>query len=229
LAGLDPELRDKRLSRLLVHLERLRLAPGSVEREHQLPAEALAKAMLAHQELQLGDEIGVAAEREIDLDPLLDSRQAQFLEPVYLGLRKALVGEIAQRRSAPQRQGGLERYRRAAEIAFRARGACLVPQPLESIEVELFRLEVQHVAGRTCDQQLLRVAVAAEELAQPGDVAVESGRGGPRGLFAPELLDQSVAGDDLVGVQEQKRQQRAALLSPELERTAVVAYLERAE
>jgi hypothetical protein len=88
---------------------------------------------------------------------------------------------------------------------------------------------MQRVAGRTGDQELLRAALAGEELAQPGDVAMESRCGGLRRLLAPKLLDQPVAGNDLIDVQEQKRQQGAALSSSELECAAVVAYLEWAE
>ena len=46
-AGLDAELLDERPSRCLVGLERLGLAPGPVEAEHQLAAQTLPQRVLA--------------------------------------------------------------------------------------------------------------------------------------------------------------------------------------
>ena len=48
----------------------------AVEGEHQLGAEALPKRVLADQQLELGDELGARAEREIRLDALLQRFEA---------------------------------------------------------------------------------------------------------------------------------------------------------
>ena len=61
--GLDADLLDERAPRLAVDLERLGLAPAAIEREHQLPGEPLAVAVLGDELLQLADERGVAARR----------------------------------------------------------------------------------------------------------------------------------------------------------------------
>jgi hypothetical protein len=58
---------------------------------------------------------------------------------------------------------------------------------------------------------------------------VQSGRRGLRRLLAPQLFDQPVGGDDLVGVQQEERQQCALLLPSEVERSVVVDHLEGAE
>ena len=55
-------------ARRLVGLERLGLAAAAVQREHQLAAQVLAQRVLSHQRLELADELGVAAEREVGLD-----------------------------------------------------------------------------------------------------------------------------------------------------------------
>jgi hypothetical protein len=81
LGRLDPELVHERPSRLLIDLERLGLSTGAVKREHQLTAKAFAEGVLAHQDLELGNELGVAAEREVELDPLFQRRQPELLEP----------------------------------------------------------------------------------------------------------------------------------------------------
>ena len=60
--------------------ERVRLAPGAIEREHQLAAKALAQRLRGDQRLELADEVGVAPERELGLDPLLEGAPAELLE-----------------------------------------------------------------------------------------------------------------------------------------------------
>ena len=79
-AGLDPELLDQRPARVAVDVERLGLATRAVEREHELAAQALAQRVLGDQRLELADELGVAAERELGVDALLERRHAQLLE-----------------------------------------------------------------------------------------------------------------------------------------------------
>ena len=56
-AGLEPELGIEQHARRLVQLERLRLPPGPVEREHQLAPRPLPQRPLAHEGLELGDQL----------------------------------------------------------------------------------------------------------------------------------------------------------------------------
>ncbi len=69
-ARLDAELVDERPSRGLVDVERVRLAPRAIEREHQLATQPLLEWMLGDEGLELGDQGGVTAELEVRLDPL---------------------------------------------------------------------------------------------------------------------------------------------------------------
>ena len=113
----SPSSLDQRASRVLVGLQRVGLAVAAVQREHQLAAQPLAVRVLADQRLQPADHLGVAAERELRLDELLARGDPQLLEPGDLGLRERLVGEVGQRRAAPERERALERgggRRRAA-------------------------------------------------------------------------------------------------------------------
>ena len=58
-------------------LQRLRLAPGAVERAHQLATQLLSEWMRGDERLELADEIGMATEPELELDPLADDRRAE--------------------------------------------------------------------------------------------------------------------------------------------------------
>ncbi len=72
-----------------------------------------------NERLQLGDELGVPAEREIGLDPLLEHDRAELLEPGDLGLRERLVQEVRERGAAPEAE-------RLAERGSAARGSLCV-------------------------------------------------------------------------------------------------------
>ncbi len=99
-AGVDAELLDERLARAAVGGERVRLPAGAVEREHQLRARPLAQGLRRDERLELRDELRMAPEREIGVDPLLERDRAELLEPGDLGLRERLVEEV---RRAPGR------------------------------------------------------------------------------------------------------------------------------
>ena len=98
LARLQPELLGERQAALLVDVQRLGLAVRAVEREHELAAQPLAQRMPRDERLELADELGVAAEREIGLDPLFERRELQLVEARDLRLCERLVGEVGKRR-----------------------------------------------------------------------------------------------------------------------------------
>src|SRR5205807_1316098 len=101
---LDTELVNERPPRSLVCVERLRLAAGPVERKHELGAQALAQRMLCDKRLKLSDELRVAAEGEIGLDSLHDCDHAALLQELSRRERERLVGEVRERRAAPERE-----------------------------------------------------------------------------------------------------------------------------
>ena len=97
LARLEPELGCEVLAAVLVHLQRLRLATRPVQGQHQLTAEALAERMALDEGLQLPDQLAVAAQSEIRVDPLLERGEPKLLEPGDLRLRERLVCEVGER------------------------------------------------------------------------------------------------------------------------------------
>jgi hypothetical protein len=100
-------------------------------------------------------------------------------------------------------------------IAVRERLACLLEQDLEAVQVELAVRDVQQVAGCAGDEQRVAAAVRAERLAQPRDMDLEGVVRGRRRIVGPQLLDQAVAGDDAIGLQQEDRQQRPLLRTAE--------------
>ena len=76
----------------------------AVERQHQLSSWPFAQRLLRDERGELADERGVASKREVGVDPLLEHGEAALLEARDLGPREVVVGEIGQRRPAPQRE-----------------------------------------------------------------------------------------------------------------------------
>ena len=70
------ELLVEQRPRSAVHVEALRLPPRSIEREHQLCAEAFAIRMRADERFELGDQRRLPPELELGVDALLNGRNA---------------------------------------------------------------------------------------------------------------------------------------------------------
>ena len=113
--------------------------------------------MLGDEAFQLADELGVAAEREVRLDPPLERRESKLVQPPDRRLRERLVGEVGERRPAPERERFAESLSRGRRL-----GTVRLPQQAgEAVEIELVGLDAQHVAGRP---RLEPVRLRAERL-----------------------------------------------------------------
>ena len=60
--------------------------------------------MLGGERRQFTDELAVTADAELDFDAKLEGCQPDLLEPGDRTLRKGLVGEVGERRAAPERE-----------------------------------------------------------------------------------------------------------------------------
>jgi hypothetical protein len=81
--------------------QRVRLPAASVERQHELPPEALAQRVLRDQVLELGDERTVVPEREVGLDAIFDGPHPKLVEAHRLACKECDVRELCERRSPP--------------------------------------------------------------------------------------------------------------------------------
>ena len=181
-----------------VSLERLGLASRPIQREHQLPAQALAQRMLGDERLELAHELAMAAIREVRINRVLERAQPQLLQPPDRRRGERLVGDVGQRRPVPERE-------RLASGAIR-------DEPLEAAHVEVVRRDAQLVAAPAReDLGGVPVTGSVEQLAQPRNVLLEHLRRARRRLLAPQRLDQLVGRHGPVRVQREHGQQRALL------------------
>src|SRR5215207_11187960 len=96
--------------------ERVRLPSRAVQRGHEVGPEAFAEGIRPDEGLQLRDELAIAPEAELGSEPLLGGGEPELLEAGDLGLERWLVGQVVERRAAPQLQGAREPARGGGRI-----------------------------------------------------------------------------------------------------------------
>lgn len=117
--------------------------------------------MLAHERLQLADELAGESARELSLVPLLERAHPQLLQPRDACAHGRLVDEVRQRWTSPESKGCPEtigRLPRLARVAEFSRGG---DQGLERVEIDASPRQLEEVAAPACDQ-----AAVAEHLPQ---------------------------------------------------------------
>ena len=97
-------------------------------------------------------------------------------------------------------------------------------QPLEAVEVELAHPDRQRVTRPLGSEH-----VPAERSPQFRSIDLHHLRRRRRWLAGPEIVDQALGRNDLVGTQQKDRQQRALSSAPESENAVVVSDLEGTE
>jgi hypothetical protein len=200
LARLDAEVVDERPSGLAVGLERVRLPVGSVERQHLLCAEALPQRVLGHEDAQLSESLLVPTEGEVAVDPVHQRRQPQLVERCHLVTSARFELQPGESRAAPEGQRLSEALGGRLELAVRDKLLRLPDKNLHAARVEALRLDMQPVsAGCRCDRIGAR---NAERLAQLRHVDVDRFARGRRRCLPPQVVDQALAGDELVRVQQ---------------------------
>ena len=227
---IEPQFFAEHAVRVPVDLERLRLAIGTVEGEHELPSEPLAKRLRGDQGLQLRDHIGVAPEIQVGADPLLDGPETHLLEAGDVAPRKRAIREFFERRAAPE-PDRISQCVGCLRPSRRPGPATLGQETLEPGRIELVRSDAQEIPLAARHEALtVRVARSiVERRSELGHVLLEHLRRGGGRALVPQLVDQALARNDLVGPQEQERQQRALSTLAEADDSPGIKDLEWAE
>jgi hypothetical protein len=221
---LDAELVSQRGAEAAEGGERVDLTAAPVERQHELPVQALAKRVVPDERLELREQLDVTGEREIGLDPLLDGDEAKLLDPGDVALGKGLVGDVGQGRASPEPERFAEDRGRLLRCPGREPAAPLREELLESLEVELALRDPKAVSG-----PLGRDAARPQPLSERVHLHLERVPSGLPGLLAPERVDEEIARDDLVRVQQQVGEQQRLPSGSERDGAAVVDDLERSQ
>ncbi len=205
--GVDAEVVGEPGAGALVVVEGVGGAPASVEREHQLPRQALVERVFPRRVVEGGEELGVLAEPQRDVvavqlrgEPLPLDGVAQRVEPRGVHGREGLPSPQGQRPVAQVQRDGVV-----------LRGAGPRDEIAEEVQVDGGGVDGQPVAaGLLVDTGGRRGGVrAAEDRTEPGQIAVESAPETRRWLLAPHPLAETVHRDDAVGVDQQRGEDAA--------------------
>jgi hypothetical protein len=93
-AWVEAQFLSQREPRVFVDAQGVRLSSGPIQREDELTAKPLAESMLRDERLQLGDDVIVATESEIDVDSRLHGAKPEFAEPFDLTVSERVIGEV---------------------------------------------------------------------------------------------------------------------------------------
>jgi hypothetical protein len=223
--GLETELVEEARSRPAVRLESVGLPASAVQRQHQLGDEALVQRVLSDKLFELGYQRRVSAECQLGVEQLLQRFEPDLLEPLDRRPGERLVGEICERRPAPDRQRVAKQVDGAGRVAAGAAFLRLGSSALEVGEVELVRRQAEDISRRPGLDRSIR----AERFPQIRDLPLnlrDRSHGWPAGV---ERIGEDVDGDHPVGIQKQDGQRRPLFLRGERDECAVALGLERPE
>ncbi|MEZ5100241.1 MAG: hypothetical protein R3C15_10680 [Thermoleophilia bacterium] len=220
---LDAELLCQMPTERLVRRERVGLAAGAVQREHELTAEPLPVGVLVDEAGELRRERWRTAEREVGVDAVLEAREPLLLQPRRLCACERLR-ELGERRPAPERERLAQPGRRARRVAAGQRRPALLGELHEAVEVERLAARIEHVARSPRPHQPLRQLPA-----QLGDEDLHHLRGALGRVVAPEGVDEPRDRDDATGLEEQEREKRLLLPAREPDGSVVACDLQRAK
>ena len=223
--GFQAELADHHLAGRPVGAERFGLPSAAVQREHQLPVQALAQRVHRDQCLELADDVGVAAEGQVGLDPVFDRAEPELLQPPGLHLRERLAAEVAEGGAAPEPKRRAQARGRRSRLVRRELAPALPDQPLEPARVQLAVVDhagSTHPAGSAA--RASRGALRSRETYTSRLPCAPAG-----GSIAPQVMDEDAARDRLVRVQQQDGQQPAQPGAADLDHAPVGADLDRPE
>jgi hypothetical protein len=156
---LQPELVVEHAARAAVDLERIGLAAGAVQREHQRSGQHLQGGVLGEDGFQVRDHVAVVPEGERQLGTFGERGDPQLPQPNGLRDRPLLGGEVAQGIPAPELESGVEGVQ-VLLVVKRRGGCCLAPGPSYPVS-ELNRVD-RVARARGCGSPLRRGSPAPE-------------------------------------------------------------------
>ncbi len=219
----DAELLGEDRARTLVGTQGVTLPAGAIQRGHELRPEPFAQRMGLHGCFQLADQLGVAAEQQVRLDAVLERREARFFEARDYRASELVLGELDERRAAPQRERAAQYVGGFGRVAVLQRIVAGVRQLVETMRVDRVRRDVERVTTAARDDP-----VVAEHASQARDLHLQVV---PCWLVAaPHILEQLVRGDRASRAEREIDEDRARAGTADVDGLAVVAeHFERAE
>ena len=179
--------------------------------------------MAIDQDLGFADDPGVLPDREQGVDPLLAGDEPELVQARRLRPQRPVLRDICEGIAAPEPERLVEHRGGDARVDDPDLPR-VIQELVEAGRIQLRPIEPQPVAGGPAFD-----AVGAEQLPQVGDVRVDRAPRRLGRIVSPDLTHQDVGRDQLVGADDQMREDRALLPSAELHRLLRPIDLQRSE
>ena len=175
--------------------------------------------MLRDQRLERADDFALMPKRELGLDPQFDCGQAKLLETPGLVPAEGF-SELGEGGAAPERKRAGQQLPRLPWVVLRERLPGAGDRALETGEIEFVVAQFEQVARGACVQPRLR-----KHLPQLRHVDLHHLLRRVGHILAPERVDELLAGDCAIRVQEQDREERPLFARRDLHRHAIAQDL----
>ena len=216
---------DARVSRASQRVEGIALPVAGVKHTAQLRPELLVQRVRRDQR-RSADERARPSRRKIRVDTGLERAEPLLLDLPHSSGGEGRMDQVLERWAAEDGQGLAESSRRRGRVTARDQPVRLDSKRTEPREVEFILLDAKHVAGRTTGQSR-PIPVLLKQPSYPGEVGLERVPCTRWRVLAPHPVDQLVAGDDLVGVQQQHGQRSTLLRPAQRQRSVAPTDLQR--
>src|SRR6266511_681825 len=200
--GIDAELLREGLSKPLARAQSVGLPSEPVLRQHELAEQALPHGMECRQLPQLRHHLGVPSTGQVGLDPILEGIQPQVLQPSCFDRGEWVISYIGERLAPPETQRITEEARSTIRLLSKDTPG-LIDEPLEPHRVDLFGIELKHIAALPRSKDLL-VSLIAEDVAYLRDVIANGLDTAPRATARPEFREDPVGGQDTAGMEQEQ-------------------------
>ncbi len=229
LAGLHTDLAHEPGPGRTVGLQRFRLPPRLVKRDHQLAPEPLPQRICGHQRLQLADQGRRMAEGELGVETVGYRGQPQLRKLIAFCHRELGVTQILVRIPSPQLQRTPEPGKRELGCAGQQRRPRLPDKLFEKCRVQGRRVDAQAVPRRHRDQNPPPRwrTVQLQQSTQPGNVASQRFLRRRRRGRSPHPVHQARHRDSPVTLGQQQAKECPLPRASQRQRLTVPADLQR--
>jgi len=223
------ELVGEQFSALVVRGDRLGLAPGGVERAHELGAGPFGQRVGGEQHAKLTDQAGSLAEGQVGLDPIRQDAGAQLGQPGRGRFGEVRSGGVGQWLAPPGEQRVPQDPRGQPRVAVGQRTAALRGQFLEGHHVDRLRRHGQAVPAGVRLDHVARPGLA-QFGPQPGNQGLQGVAGVSGRIVGPEFPSQRGHRNDTPGVQREQSEQDSQLAAANVDLAPrLVPHLKRAQ
>jgi hypothetical protein len=216
--GLQAELRQEVRARPLVGGERVRLAAGPVQREHQRGGQPFTLRVRGNERLEVADERALVPELQLGVDSRFQCREPQLFQAADFCLGERPVRDFGQRWPAPQFQRVAQELDRTCRLSALQPPTALAQPRRENLRIDSIGRNREAIAARHRFKELRASAriVPIKRPAEPGDRHLKALDRARRGRLAPQRIGQHIRRQRPVRVQHEQGAQDPLLLTAEL-------------